>query len=472
MSALAVLGHAALAPLAADGTAPTNYENLSYFGRDPWWLILIKVVAVFAFLVVTVLMAILFERKIVGYMQQRIGPNRTGPWGLLQSLADGVKLMLKEDIIPTAADKIVFVLAPLLSTIPAFLAIAVVPFGPADNQVSILGHRTALQLTDLPVAILYVLAATSIGIYGIVLAGWASGSTYPLLGGLRSTAQMISYEIAMSLSFVAVFMYAGTMSTSGIVSSQHSWWNAIPLLPSFLIYIVSMVGETNRAPFDLPEAEGELVGGFHTEYSSIKFALFFLAEYINMVTVSSLAVTMFLGGWHAPIGLVSVWSGANSGWWPVLWFVGKLVLFMLFFFWLRATLPRLRYDQFMKLGWKVLIPASLVWLLAVAVMRTMKNQGDLDRSHLVYLLGPLLGVMLVVWIVSELRYRQADAREKAEQAAAAAQPFDPMGQGFPVPPLPGQAPPAFTPRRPRAALVGALVESADGEPETAGDTDV
>ncbi|GAA1970607.1 NADH-quinone oxidoreductase subunit NuoH [Catenulispora subtropica] len=469
MSALAVL-----APLAADEpTPPTNYENLSYFGTDPWWLILIKVVAVFAFLVVTVLMAILFERKIVGYMQQRIGPNRTGPWGLLQSLADGVKLMLKEDIIPTAADKIVFILAPLLSTIPAFLAIAVIPFGPADDQVSIFGHRTALQLTDLPVGILYVLAATSIGIYGIVLAGWASGSTYPLLGGLRSTAQMISYEIAMSLSFVAVFMYAGTMSTSGIVASQHSFWNAIPLLPSFIIYVVSMVGETNRAPFDLPEAEGELVGGFHTEYSSIKFALFFLAEYINMVTVSSLAVLMFLGGWHAPFGLVSVWSGANSGWWPVLWYVGKLVLFMLFFFWLRATLPRLRYDQFMKLGWKVLIPVSLVWLLLVAVERTLKNQGDLDRDHIWYIGGPVIGFLVLAWLVGELRYRRADAREKAEQAAEAEQPFDPMAGGFPVPPMPGQALPAFTPRRPRAALVGAVVEPADsGELEQAGDSDV
>ena len=467
MSALGLIG-----PLAADAVTPTNYEDLSFFGRDPWWLILLKVVAVFAFLVVVVLMAILFERKIVGYMQQRIGPNRTGPWGMLQSLADGVKLMLKEDIIPTAADKIVFILAPLISTIPAFLAIAVVPFGPANNQVSIFGHRTPLQLTDLPVALLYVLAATSIGIYGIVLAGWASGSTYPLLGGLRSTAQMISYEIAMSLSFVAVFIYAGTMSTSGIVNSQHSWWNCLPLLPSFVIYVVSMVGETNRAPFDLPEAEGELVGGFHTEYSSIKFALFFLAEYVNMVTVSSLAVLMFLGGWRAPWGVVSVWHGANSGWWPIMWYVGKLVLFMLFFFWLRATLPRLRYDQFMKLGWKVLIPSSLVWLLAVAVVRTLKNQGDLNRSHLIYILGPVLAVVVIAWIVSELRYRQADAQEKAEEAAVAAQPFDPMGGGFPVPPMPGQTMPAFTPRRPRAALVGALVESAEASELEAGDTDV
>jgi NADH-quinone oxidoreductase subunit H len=472
VSALTVLGSLTGGPLAADATTPTNYEDLSFFGRDPWWLILIKVVAVFAFLVVTVLMAILFERKIVGYMQQRIGPNRTGPWGLLQSLADGVKLMLKEDIIPTAADKIVFVLAPLIATVPAFLAIAVVPFGPANNQVSIFHHRTPLQLTDLPVGILYVLAATSIGIYGIVLAGWSSGSTYPLLGGLRSTAQMISYEIAMSLSFVAVFIYAGTMSTSGIVNSQHSWWNCLPLLPSFVIYVVSMIGETNRAPFDLPEAEGELVGGFHTEYSSIKFALFFLAEYVNMVTVSSLAVLMFLGGWHAPFGLVSVWSGANSGWWPVLWYVIKLLVFMLFFFWLRATLPRLRYDQFMKLGWKVLIPASLVWLLAVAVVRTLKNQGDLNRSHLIYILGPVIAVVVIAWIVSELGYRRSSAAEAEQQAAAAQKAFDPMDGGFPVPPMPGQALPAFTPRRPRAALVGALVEPAQAAELEAGDDDV
>ena len=466
MSALASVLTAAADPVAT----PTNYEDLSFFGHDPWWLVLIKVVAVFAFLVVTVLMAILFERKIVGYMQQRIGPNRTGPWGMLQSLADGVKLMLKEDIIPTAADKIVFILAPIISAVPAFLAIAVVPFGPANDQVSIFGHRTALQLTDLPVGILYVLAATSIGIYGIVLAGWASGSTYPLLGGLRSTAQMISYEIAMSLSFVAVFIYAGTMSTSGIVNSQHSWWNALPLLPSFVVYLVSMVGETNRAPFDLPEAEGELVGGFHTEYSSIKFALFFLAEYINMVTVSSLAVTMFLGGWHAPWGVVSVWSGANSGWWPLMWYVGKLVILMLAFFWLRATLPRLRYDQFMKLGWKVLIPFSLVWLLAVATVRQIKDHDMLNRDHILPIFGPVAALVVIGLIVSELGYRKQQSAEQAAEAEAAAKPFDPLAGGFPVPPMPGQQMPAYTPRPARVALVGAVV---DGEAPAleAGDDD-
>ena len=461
-----------LSPLMAGAqVVPPNNEDLSFFGTDVWWLVLLKVVVVFAFLVVAVLMAILFERKIVGYMQQRIGPNRTGPWGLLQSLADGVKLMLKEDIIPTAADKIVFVLAPVLSVVPAFLAMAVIPFGPADHEVSILGHRTALQLTDLPVGVLLVLASASIGIYGIVLAGWASGSTYPLLGGLRSTAQMISYEIAMGLSLVAVFMYAGTMSTSGIVASQGHWWNVIPLLPSFLIYLVSMVGETNRAPFDLPEAEGELVGGFHTEYSSIKFALFFLAEYVNMVTVSSLAVTMFLGGWRAPAPISTYWAGANHGWWPLLWYVGKLVLLILFFFWLRGTLPRLRYDQFMKLGWKVLIPGSLLWVLAVAVMRELKNQNELTRANLPAILGPVIGVVLIAWAVSEVKYRQQQGEKAAADAVEARKPWDPMGGGFPVPPMPGQQMPAYTARAPRAALVGAIVNAGGTELE-AGDDDV
>ena len=234
---------------------------------------------------------------------------------------------------------------------------------------SVFGHRTPLQLTDLPVAVLYILAVTSIGVYGIVLAGWASGSTYPLLGGLRSTAQVISYEIAMALSFAAVFLYAGTMSTSGIVAAQHGTWYVFLLLPSFLIYVTSMVGETNRAPFDLPEAEGELVGGFHTEYSSLKFAMFMLAEYVNMATVSALATTMFLGGWHAPWPF-NMWDGANTGWWPLLWFTAKVWAFLFLFIWLRGTLPRLRYDQFMALGWKILIPVSLAWIMIVAIIRS------------------------------------------------------------------------------------------------------
>src|SRR5829696_5762032 len=277
------------------GSAVT-YPDPTLFGHDPWWLVLAKALGIFVFLVLTVLVAILLERKILGRMQMRPGPNRVGPWGLLQSLADGIRLALKEGLVPAGVDKFVYLAAPVISVVPAFIAFAVIPMG---GEVSVFGHRTALQLTDMPVAVLYILAATSIGVYGIVLAGWASGSTYPLLGGLRSAAQMVSYEIAMGLSIVAVFLYSGTMSTSEIVAAQadgnqlsfFGWeftgpsWFAILLPVSFVIYAIAVVGETNRAPFDLPEAESELVGGFHTEYSSLKFALFFLAEYINMVTV-------------------------------------------------------------------------------------------------------------------------------------------------------------------------------------------
>ena len=344
---------------------------MNAFGHDPWWLVVIKAVAIFVFLLLTVLVAILVERKLLGRMQMRFGPNRVGPFGMLQSLVDGVKLGLKEGLIPAGVDKPIYLLAPIISVVPAITAFAVIPLGP---EVSIFGHRTPLQLTDLPVAVLYVLAVTSVGVYGIVLAGWASGSTYPLLGGLRSSAQVISYEIAMSLTFAAVFLYAGTMSTSGIVAAQNRVWYVFLLLPSFLIYVTSMVGETNRAPFDLPEAEGELVGGFHTEYSSLKFAMFMLAEYVNMTTVSALAITMFLGGWHAPWPFNMI-AGANSGWWPLIWFVGKLWGFLFIYFWLRATLPRLRYDQFMALGWKILIPVSLVWVMIVATVRTSARRG-------------------------------------------------------------------------------------------------
>ncbi|MGN6607317.1 MAG: NADH-quinone oxidoreductase subunit NuoH, partial [Jatrophihabitans sp.] len=315
-------------------------QNLPGFGNQPFWIILIKVLGVFVFLVLMTLFAIVFERKVVGRMQNRIGPNRVGPWGVLQSLADGVKLAFKEEIIPLLADKPVYFLAPVVSAVPAFLAFSVIPFGPV---VSMFGHHTALQLTDLPVGVLVVFACSSLGVYGIVLSGWASGSTYPLLGSLRSAAQMISYEVAMGLSMVAVFLYSNTMSTSGIVASQAHTWHVIPLFVSFAIYAIAVVGETNRAPFDLPEAESELVGGFHTEYSSMKFALFFLAEYINMVTVSALATTLFLGGWRAPVP-ISLWHDANSGWWPFLWFTVKVIIILFVFVWLRGTLPRLRYD--------------------------------------------------------------------------------------------------------------------------------
>ncbi|KAA0120356.1 NADH-quinone oxidoreductase subunit NuoH [Mycolicibacterium sp. P9-22] len=344
--------------------------DLSAFGHDTWWLVLLKALGIFAFLVVTVLVAILVERKVLARMQMRLGPNRVGPRGLLQSLVDGIKLALKEGLIPARADKPTYLLAPIISVVPAVMAFAVIPMGP---EVSIFGHTTPLQLTDMPVAVLYVLAVTSVGVYGIVLAGWASGSTYPLLGGLRSAAQVVSYEIAMALSFAAVFVTAGTMSTSGIVSAQQHTWFVFVLAPSFLIYLTAMVGETNRAPFDLPEAEGELVGGFHTEYSSLKFAMFMLAEYINMTTVSALATTLFFGGWQAPWPL-SMIDGVNLGWWPLLWFTAKIWVFLFFFIWLRGTLPRLRYDQFMALGWKLLIPAALAWLMVVALSSSLPDQ--------------------------------------------------------------------------------------------------
>jgi NADH-quinone oxidoreductase subunit H len=384
-----------------------KYPDLTSFGHDPWWLVVAKALFVFVFLLLTVLVAILVERKVLGWMQRRPGPNRVGPWGLLQSLVDGVKLALKEGLIPAGVDKPIYLLAPIISVIPAIMAFAVIPMG---GMVSVFGHDTPLQLTDLPVAVLYVLAVTSIGVYGIVLAGWASGSTYPLLGGLRSSAQVISYEIAMALCFAAVFLYSGTMSTSEIIAKQQHLWYVFLLLPSFLIYVTSMVGETNRAPFDLPEAEGELVGGFHTEYSSLGFAIFMLAEYVNMTTVSALATTLFLGGWQAPWPL-TLWDGANSGWWPLLWFVAKVWVFLFFFMWLRATLPRMRYDQFMGLGWKVLIPISLAWIMTVAVVRTLRTHGYGGWAAFMVTASAVFGVALVivVWRTLRRRQRRADA---------------------------------------------------------------
>ena len=402
--------------------------HLGAFGLDPWWLILIKCVAVFVFLLVTTLLQIWAERRILGRMQQRPGPNRVGPFGLLQSLADGVKLMLKEDLIPAVVDKPLYILAPLVAAIPAFLSFAVIPVGPV---VSIFGHHTPLQITDLPVAVLFILAMASIGVYGIVLAGWSSQSPYPVLGALRSAAQVISYEVAMGLALAAVFLYSGSLSTSEIVGAQAHLWYALPLIPSFLMYLVSMVGETNRAPFDLPEAETELVAGFHTEYSSIKFAMFFLAEYINVTTVSALATTLFLGGWRAPWPLSLIDNNVlNTGWWPILWFLGKVLLIIFFFYWLRATLPRLRYDQFMALGWKVLIPASLVWIMIVAAFRELTNEGRSRQQTLLYVGIPLAVIVLIASFFGENRAVQQEEDETLE----------PVHSGFPIPVLTGGPP--------------------------------
>ena len=383
-------------------------EVQQLLGNDPGWLTLVKALIVFVFAVLMTLMSIWGERRIVARMQMRLGPNRTGPFGLVQGLADGVKLALKEDIIPKAADAVVFVLAPIIAATTCFMSFAVIPM---TGKVKFFGHETTMQLTDLPVGVLYILSIASIGVYGIVLAGWSSGSTYPLLGGLRSSAQVISYEVAMGLSLVAVFLYAGSMSTSDIIDAQNKIWYAIVLFPSFVIYVISMVGETNRAPFDLAEAEGELVGGFHTEYSSLKFALFFLAEYVNIITVSALATTLFLGGYHALPGLTFTesWLG---GYFTFFWFLAKVLAFLFFFIWLRGTLPRLRYDQFMKFGWKVLIPASLVWIMLVSTLRVFSLQGT-SRA---YVLGFVVGAILLGLGASSI-YDKTKKRKAGEVAA-------------------------------------------------------
>ncbi|MFP5069398.1 NADH-quinone oxidoreductase subunit NuoH [Pseudonocardia nantongensis] len=400
---------------------------------DPIWLILIKVVGLFALGVVLTLFMINWERKVVGRMQHRPGPNRTGPGGWLQSLADGLKLAFKEDIVPALADKKVYFIAPVISTVPAFVAFSVIPFG---GEVTIFGEETVLQLVDLPIGVFVVLACSSIGVYGIVLGGWASGSPYSLLGALRSAAQVISYEIALGLTLVGVVLYAGSGSTAGIVAAQASGWYFWLLIPSFVVFVISMVGETNRAPFDLPEAESELVGGFHTEYSSLKFALFFLAEYVNMVTVSAMAVTLFLGGgmWPWPLSFLNAY-----GWLQFVAFIIKVLLFLFVFIWLRGTLPRFRYDQFMKLGWKVLIPVMLVWIVAIFGIRTYVSTGGDNYLLLLVLIGFGLAVVLTVALL--LPDRQTEPA-----------PVEPASD-YPVPPLDLTVPDA-PPKRRKAVGAG------------------
>jgi NADH-quinone oxidoreductase subunit H len=419
----------------AAGAMSAADPTLSSFAPLTWWIIAIKVLVIFLFLLLFQILMIWAERRIIGRMQNRPGPNRWGPFGLLQPVADALKLPLKEDIVPRQVDKVLFSLAPILSAAPALVSFAIIPWGP---EVSIFGVRTPLQLTDLPVAVLLVLAMSSIGIYGIVLAGWASEGPYSLLGALRSSAQLISYEIAMGLSFVAVFLYAGTLSTTGIVNAQAHGWYVWELLPSFLIYVVTMVGETNRLPFDLPEGEGELVAGYHTEYSSMKFTLFYLAEYVNMTTVSALATTLFLGGWRAPWP-ISLWAGSNSGWYPIIWFLIKVALFEFLFIWLRGSLPRVRYDQLMALGWKILIPVSIIWVLLIATVRAWRLDS---HSSAVYVIGGVVLAIIVIiavsWdIAAERRVGRAAAADSvADQAEPGSAPaVRARTPGYRVPPL-------------------------------------
>lgn len=434
-------------------------NDLTMFGTDPLWLSLVKALGIFVMMLLLTILMVWYERRVVGRMQMRLGPNRVGPFGLLQALMDGVKLALKEEIIPKGVHTAVYWIAPVISTTTAFLAFAVTPFG---GTVSMFGVETQLQLTDFPVSVLYVLAIASISIYGIVLAGWSSGSPYALLGGIRSSAQMISYEIAMGLSFVAVFLYAGSMSTSQIVIAQEPIWYAVILLPSFLIYCTAMVGETNRAPFDLPEAEGELVGGFHTEYSSLKFALFFLAEYMNMIAVSAMATTLFLGGYLAPWPFSSI-AFLNQGWWGMLWWFLKVLFLLWVFVWLRGTLPRYRYDQFMKIGWKFLIPVSIAWILIVATARVLRNEVALSNTNLL-IAG---GVVIIVLLAASWFWQGADDRKAAAQAAERTlPPLDGRDEAFPVPPMPGQQV-QLTSRR-SAAATTIVQERSDAEEATDG----
>nr|WP_221442981.1 NADH-quinone oxidoreductase subunit NuoH [Nocardiopsis algeriensis] len=406
-------------------------ETLGAFGNDPWWITAIKALAIFVFLMVCVLMMIMADRKVMGRMQQRHGPNRMGPFGLLQSLFDGIKLSLKEDLIPRGVDRFVYIAAPAIAAVPAFIAFSVIPIGP---EVSMFGVVTPLQLTDLPIAALVVLATAALGVYGFVLGGWASQSPYALLGGLRASAQVISYEIAMGLSFVAVFIMSGTLTTSGIVAAQSNLWFGVLLLPSFLVYLVTMIGETNRLPFDLAEGEGEIVGGFMTEYGSMKFTMFFLAEYVNMCTVAAMSVTLFLGGWHAPPGVSAIIPGANEGWLPALWWLLKFIGVMFLFIWARGSLPRVRYDQLMKLGWKVLIPIQLVWITAVAVVRMLVLDGASGAVIAAVVAGFTAATLAAfyAWLRHVRRERAEEARQRAENARRAHE--DPAFGGFPVPP--------------------------------------
>jgi NADH-quinone oxidoreductase subunit H len=444
--------------------------TLDDFGQDPWWLILIKVLFAFIFGMGLTVLGVWFERRVVARMAQRPGPNQVGPFGLLQTLMDGVKGMLKEDLLPRAADKVVFFFAPAISAIFALTALSIVPFGP---MVSIFGHRTPLQVTDVPIGALIALACSSMAVYGIVLGGWASGSTYPLLGGLRSAAQMISYEVALGLSLVAVFMTAGTMSTSGIVEAQAGGervtslgpidlhvpsWYALLLIPSFLVFLVSAFGETNRAPFDLPEAESELVAGYMTEYSSIKFLLYMLSEYVAMVSMSSLITTLFLGGWRAPWPITEIGAGVNSGWWPLLWFLGKVTALLFLFVWVRGTLPRLRYDQFMRFGWKVLLPVNLGWIMLLAGIKTLQNDdaGGITEWVIVGAIVIVVALIALLWPAS----RKPAVPPIEEQIANR-----PAGS-FPLPPMDLQVPPS-----PRARRVVAERQPANvGAPDPTGST--
>jgi NADH-quinone oxidoreductase subunit H len=393
---------------------------------------IVKVVITFAALLFTTLLVVWFERKVIADMQARVGPSRWGPFGLLQTLADGIKLFFKEDFRPAGADRWTYAIAPVAAMVPALLGFAVVPVG---DEVTFGKTTVGLVMSDLNIGILYFLAMGSLGVYGIVLAGWASGSKYPLLGGIRSSAQLISYETAMGLSLVPIALVAGSLSTVDIVGAQTgtvqnvTFFDGIPVLeqisnlfrfipnwyiwsqwPAFLIFMIAGIAETNRAPFDLPEAESELIAGYHTEYSGIRFALFFLGEYVHMVVISAMAVTLFFGGWDGPV------FGFLSWLWPIIWFTIKTVAFLYLFVWLRATMPRLRYDRLMWLGWKRLIPGALVWIMVTATV----NTEGVPRTVRLGVFGVLFLIVLVYVGRGDPRLKGAVGPQKKEVTSGAA----------------------------------------------------
>jgi NADH-quinone oxidoreductase subunit H len=356
-----------------------------------WVLLVARIVVVFFALLIAVMLYIWMERKVIADFQTRKGPMRAGPRGVLVTLADGIKLFFKEGITPTNADRPVYAIAPVIAMVPAFLGFAVIPFG---TSVHLFGRTISFQLADLNVGILWVLAMTSIGIYSIVLAGWSSGSNYPLLGSIRSSAQMISYEVGMGLALVAVLMYSGHLRMSEIVAAQDRVWNIVPQFPAFVVYLISGLAETNRPPFDLAEAETELVAGFHTEYSGIKFAMFYLGEYVNTVTVSAIAVTLFLGGWRGPHPGFWLWL------WPLLWFLLKITLVIYVYILVRGTLPRMRYDRLMSFGWKTLIPFGLLWVLVTGAVVVLPD--ELGRRSVFIGGAAIAGAVLLITLLAPL----------------------------------------------------------------------
>jgi NADH-quinone oxidoreductase subunit H len=387
----------------------------------PLWVHLLRVVAVFLIFLLSTALLIWAERRIVSFMQSRVGPNRVGPLGILQTLVDGVKMFFKEDPTPRMVDRLIYTAAPVISVVVGFLAVVIIPFG---GEVTLFGETFVLQAADLNVGVLWFLAMGSIHVYGVVLAGWASQSPYPLMGGVRSSAQMISYEIAQGLAVASVFVYTGSLRVSDIVAAQANDpglvagmpnWYLVPLFPAFVVFLVGMVAEAGRPPFDLAEAEGELVAGFMTEYSGMRFGMFMLAEFMNVVTMSAIMVTLFFGGPSGPtFGLPD-----GIAWvLPILYFLGKMSVFIFLFVLLRASLPRMRYDSLMNLGWKVLIPIGLVWVMATAAMVVVNDQAAQNARFVIAGVG--IGVAALLYLLAPLFSRDEEAGHTGPSAATTA----------------------------------------------------